>query len=411
MNIDDKSQIRQCTACQMCGAVCPVDAITIRLDENGFYRPKIDITKCIDCGLCVKSCYKFDHSILKSDLANKKIVAAWAKNSEIVESTTSGGIADVLAKKLIEDGYKCIGVVYNTDDNIAEGKIASTHEEILSFRGSKYIQSYSVDAFKELVKTSKDSKFAVFGLPCQIYAIDRFLTNRKIRDNHILIDLYCHGCPSLNVWEKYIDEIKSKLNAKKILSVNFRSKVRGWGNFYVVVVVVEDFSGNKRKYISPKINDAFYEMFFSDLVLNDSCQDCVLRSTLEYTDIRLGDFWGKSYINNHTGVSGVTISTSRGQKFFDAIQGEIVFEQQELSNFIPYQSYGKEYSVNKEIRDELLRLVSGPTIPLSHCIKFYKNSLPLKTRIFVSIKNLIKLLPISVISKSKSILYSIRSLG
>ncbi len=152
-------------------------------------------------------------------------------------------------------------------------------------------------------------------------------------------------------------------------------------------------------------------MFFSDLVLNDSCQDCILRSTLEYTDIRLGDFWGKSYINNHTGVSGVTISTPRGQKFFEGIQGEVNFERQEFSNFIPYQSYGKDYSVNKEIRCELLRLVSSPFIPLSHCIKFYKNSLPLKTRIFVSIKNLINLLPISVISRAKSLLYSIRSLG
>ncbi len=410
MNVEDKSQIRQCTSCQMCGAVCPVDAITIKLNDNGFYRPIIDENKCIDCGLCVKSCYKFDHSILKSDLANKKIVAAWAKNSEIVESTTSGGIADVLAKKFIADGYKCVGVVYNTNDNIAEGRIASTQEEILSFRGSKYIQSYSVDAFKELVKTSKDSKLAVFGLPCQIYAIDRFLTNRKLRDKHILIDLYCHGCPSINVWEKYINEIKTKLNAKKILSVNFRSKVRGWGSFYVVVVV-EDVNGNKRKYVSRKINDAFYEMFFSDLVLNDSCQDCILRSTLEYTDIRLGDFWGKSYINNHTGVSGVTISTSRGQKIFDAIQGEIVFEQQELSNFIPYQSYGKEYSVNMKIRDELLRLVSNRSIPISYCIKYYNNTLSFKTRLFVTIKKLIKLLPISVISKFKSILYSIRSLG
>ncbi len=410
MNIDDKSQIRQCTSCQICGAVCPVDAITIRLDDTGFYRPQIDNKKCIDCGLCVKSCYKFDHSILKSNLANKKILAAWAKNSEIVESTTSGGIADILAKRLIEDGYKCIGVVYNIDDNIAKGEIASTHEEILSFRGSKYIQSYSVDAFKELVKTSKDNKFAVFGLPCQIYAIDRYLTNRKIRDNHILIDLYCHGCPSINVWKKYLNEIKTKLKAKKILFVNFRSKVRGWGSFYVVVVV-EDVNGNRRKYISPKIKDGFYEIFFSDLVLNDSCQDCILRSTLEYTDIRLGDFWGKSYVNNHTGISGVTISTPRGQKIFEGIQEEVNFEPQEFSNFIPYQSYGKEYSVNMEVRDELLRLVSDNSTPLSECIKYYNNTLSIKTRMFVVVKNLIRLLPLSVISRAKSILYSIRSLG
>ena len=60
MNITDNSAIRDCTSCQMCAAVCPKDAITIQLNENGFYRPYLDAEKCVDCGLCVRVCYKFD---------------------------------------------------------------------------------------------------------------------------------------------------------------------------------------------------------------------------------------------------------------------------------------------------------------------------------------------------------------
>lgn len=119
MNINDLSQLRPCTSCQMCGAVCPVAAITIQLNENGFYRPVVDDRKCIDCGLCVKSCYKFDDEIkITSDLGTKEIYAAWAKDNKTVESTTSGGIADLLARELIAQGYKCIGVIYDSEKTV-----------------------------------------------------------------------------------------------------------------------------------------------------------------------------------------------------------------------------------------------------------------------------------------------------
>ena len=52
-NITDEA-IRNCTSCQMCSAVCLVDAISIKLDEEGFYAPKVDNNKCISCGKCKK---------------------------------------------------------------------------------------------------------------------------------------------------------------------------------------------------------------------------------------------------------------------------------------------------------------------------------------------------------------------
>ncbi len=254
MNISDNHTLRECTSCQMCAAVCPTGAISISLNRDGFYRPVVNDDVCTDCGLCVRNCYKFDHDIVLSDLSTKKILAAWANNRETVKETTSGGIADVLARQLVKDGYKCIGVAYDNDRNCAVGEIASTECEAIRFRGSKYIQSLSVDSFKRLVKDCKKDKFAVFGSPCQIYAIDKFLKSRGVRENHILIDLYCHGCPTLHIWSKYVGEIMRKVNGKKIISVNFRSKVRGWGNFYVVVEGVN----YPIEVVSPRINDTFY---------------------------------------------------------------------------------------------------------------------------------------------------------
>ena len=51
MNVNDKSALRECTSCQMCAAVCAKNAIEIRLNKDGFYRPywmKINVL-IVDC--------------------------------------------------------------------------------------------------------------------------------------------------------------------------------------------------------------------------------------------------------------------------------------------------------------------------------------------------------------------------
>lgn len=75
----------------------------------------------------------------------------------------------------------------------------------------------------------------------------------------MLIDLYCHGCPSMNVWKKFIKDVKIKTRQSKIDYVNFRSKIKGWGSFYVVVVVVD---GKPIYYSSDDKNNDFYDLFF-----------------------------------------------------------------------------------------------------------------------------------------------------
>ena len=380
MNINDISAIRECTSCQMCAAVCSRDAISIHLNEDGFYRPYIDEVKCTNCGLCTKVCYKFDNDIRVTDaegLNNVKVYSAQHKSEELLEKVTSGGVADALAKELIKQGYECIGVTYNDGKHRAEHVIASTVGETDAFRGSKYIQSYSLDAFKSLVKNARTTKFAIFGLPCHIYAAHQFLSRRNLRDNCLLSDLFCHGCPSMLVWNKYEQNIKKQVNYKKFNDVQFRSKVRGWGTFYVVVVV----DGVKAFISSPK-QDEFYSLFFSDHVLNDACSDCKLRSTMEYTDIRLGDFWGKRFLNDRKGVSAVAITSERGKKLFDAIKGEFKTEDSDMGEVLVKQSYGKIYHPNLDLRNKMLDALRDDNKNLKDVVDLYysKQGLTLKAK-------------------------------
>lgn len=385
MNIEHPSALRHCTSCGFCGAVCPTQAITVTLNEDGFYRPSVDSKKCIDCSLCVKSCYKFDLEIKEGVTGNETLFAAATKNRAVLEQTTSGGIADLLAKSFIREGYVCIGVTYDSERNIAVGKCAQTESDTNEFRGSKYIQSYSVDAFKELASHYKDKKFAVFGLPCHIYAISRFLCARNIRQNHLLIDLYCHGCPSMLVWQKYLRE---NIVEQNILNVTFRSKKRGWGR-YCIKIETPDII-----HYSPRYGDDFFTLFFSDLILNSSCSDCKVRRSLHYPDIRLGDFWGKEYLSNTSGMSAVTICSEAGNEAYNQIRSLISVTQKQLSSFLPNQSFSKIYIVDKHKREILFERLRDPGISLSQVTKRYYKMLSTKQKITNTLKHLIRLMPL-----------------
>lgn len=45
-----------CCGCTACASVCPVQAISMQPDDEGFLYPVIDDEKCIRCRNCLKVC-------------------------------------------------------------------------------------------------------------------------------------------------------------------------------------------------------------------------------------------------------------------------------------------------------------------------------------------------------------------
>lgn len=402
MNVLEGVAVHPCTSCQMCGAVCPKGAISISLDREGYYRPSVDSSLCIDCGLCTKFCYKFDGDIKKTsedDLSHTRLFAAAAKDDNVIRNTTSGGIADLLAASLIKKGYKVIGASYKPDSNSVVHEVATTLEETQNFRGSKYIQSYSIDAFKALVEGNKEEKYAVFGLPCQIYAISRYLERVHKRDKCILIDLYCHGCPSMLVWDRVSEAIKLKLHADTFSSVNWRSKYRGWGSF-----VLEAVADNGKRYVSKPLSNEFFDFFFSNQLLNESCNDCKLRGTLAYTDIRLGDFWGKEYDKTFRGMSGVSVVTEKGESVFYEIKDEIDITEKEYAAFLPFQSWDHIYQVNQELRMQLMGLLQDNNTTLYQCVAPIKKRRSSSEKLKLIVKQVLCFLPDSIERRIRKII-------
>ena len=46
-NVCDDKGLRPCTGCGVCASVCGKNAITIQLDEAGYYKPIVDEDKLI----------------------------------------------------------------------------------------------------------------------------------------------------------------------------------------------------------------------------------------------------------------------------------------------------------------------------------------------------------------------------
>ena len=89
IEIKDK---RDCCGCNACGDVCAHGAITFKTDQEGFWYPEVDMSKCTDCHLCEKVCPIINAAELKkNDFAEPKCFAANHKNLEIRFDSTSGG--------------------------------------------------------------------------------------------------------------------------------------------------------------------------------------------------------------------------------------------------------------------------------------------------------------------------------
>lgn len=409
MNVLDKSAIRECTSCQLCATMCAHNAIKIELNADGFYRPVIDEDLCTDCGLCTRVCYKFDEQLkitTSEQLSEQKLYSAWSNDDQLVKNTTSGGIGDLLAHELLKEGYKVVGCVYNDDKVRAEHKIATTEEDLIPFRGSKYLQSYTFDTLKAVVRNCKNEKYAVFGTPCQIYALSKIAEIKKVRNNFFFIDLYCHGTPSLHIWTKFQNDIKSRLNLIHFDRVDFRSKIGGWGGSYILAVIVD----GKTVFKSKKNLKGFYELFFCDQVLNDGCNECQLRGTHEYTDIRLGDFWGGKYLNNDRGVSGVSVITERAATLFVKImQQDVTISRCEYSEFLPYQSWGRAHNPKAESRKAILNSLKDPNQGIYDACDALHRTQPFKVKLVRNAKNILALLPVPVVNNIKTIYYKINS--
>lgn len=303
-----------CAGCGMCEIACPKQCISIEKNNEGFFEYKIDHTKCIKCNICKKVCGQRETQ--PYSIQNSELYSAVSNNKEVIKTSSSGGLAYEMCHYALEKDIPVIGVEYDNNAGIAKHVMITDTKDIIRLSGSKYIQSYTVEGFKNIERISKA---IVIGTPCQIASVHKYLEINKKRDNFILIDLICHGIPSYYLWDKFISKYKI------IYNINFRDKRYGWRKKDMVINQNNHIKENKNRY---------YDFFELSNVNNKCCYECKYRKDT-FADVRIGDYWGEKFKKNTSGVSMVILNTQRGKELFNKLilYNKISVQRQDVKDY------------------------------------------------------------------------------
>ena len=366
---------KECNGCEICTLICPVHAIEMIEDMEGFWYPKIDEKKCIKCGKCKKICSNFNCN--NSYIG--KAYAGYTNSKNDLKEASSGGIFYILAKYVILNNGVVFGVKYSKDLQVIHD-FSETLEGCKEFRGSKYVRSDINGSYEKVKRFLEDGRMVLFsGTPCQCNALKIYL--EKEYENLITCDIICHANPSPKVFKKYIEELQIK-KGKKIKKIDFRSKENGWRN---QTPIIEYEDGQKEE------ENTFYRSFVKELLGRPSCHSCQFASPNRITEFTIGDLWGKdkmnlSIDNGDLGISLFTVNNDKAEKIFLQIENNITYE--EIKGELAYANNHYKNEPENKNREKFFAKIDYKTSIIEWMKKNTKESI--KQKIKNKIKSFIK---------------------
>ena len=359
---------QDCSGCHSCASACPKQCITMIPDNEGFLYPQVDMTKCIDCGLCERVC-----PIINKTSSNHTPIAYACinKNENIRLQSSSGGVFTILAENTINNGGVVFGAGYDDELKLVHS-YTDTIEGLSAFRGSKYEQSKIGKTYKRAKKFLETNKKVLFsGTPCQIGGLYSYLG--KEYDNLLCIDIVCHGVPSSKVFKKYKSQLENRYDSKT-KKINFRRKDSGWKRYNLAL----SFHNNK-SYSKEFTQDIYMRGFLQNLYLRPSCYDCSFKSIHRQSDITIADFWGIENIlpklDDDKGTSLILVNSTKGKKVFEELQDKMISEKVDLDEAIKYNPSAVSSVPQNQRRDEFFEKLNSNSYDINKLIlKYTKDS-------------------------------------
>jgi len=370
----------ECSGCWACYNVCPVDCITMQIDSEGFWYPKVDESKCIACGACEKACHIIHQYEPKRE---PTAYAAYCNNELIRKESSSGGVFTPICEFVLKKGGVVFGAVFNQSLGVHHMAIDDI-QDIAQMRGSKYVQSKIGTTYKEAKQFLVNGRQVLFsGTPCQIAGLKQYL--KKDYENLFTVDIVCHGVPSPKVWKAYKKKVEDDKKSA-IISARFRDKIRGWRMFSMVFELE-----NQKKQIKTMDNDPYLFGFFRNLYLRPSCYDCVEKSLNRKSDLTIADYWGIEHLHanfsDDKGISLVFANSSKGKAVFEQIKSQLTWIETDIVKAAA-QNHAATHSVDMNPNRNIF-FKDAETVSFDYAFKKYCKEEPriaLKKRIDAIIK-------------------------
>lgn len=303
----------ECYGCGLCEEACPVHAITMRENAEGFRVPLVDAETCINCRKCEKLCIRLqEHRGI--DLHSSEFYAYWQKDSRDRLRSTSGGAFYTMARAFVENwgGVVC-GCVWN-EKMEAEIICTDTVEGINRMRGSKYVQS-SIRCYSRIRDILKQGRKVLFsGTPCQVGAVQRLF---PYAENLYTVALICAEAPSPKAWRKCVQELESKSGSRMVDAVHRKKGCYGW-----LLPIAEYVFENGVARCEPAYTlDYYVRNMINGFFTRNSCYSCGYKGSGSTADVIVGDYWGLPVrvfrMSANAGCSVVAVNTERGKELFN----------------------------------------------------------------------------------------------
>ncbi len=299
-----------CTGCFACMNVCPVDAVSLPENEEGFYYPHIDYNICINCGRCDGVCPQL-HPGKRN--ARMKSYYGFSNDEKLRISSSSGGVFSLISDSVINDAGVIYGAAFDFKPELKLCTKSTKEISLEKLRKSKYVQSYVGLSFRSIKNDLKDGRKVFFcGTPCQVDGLLHYLG--KDYDGLLTADFICHGVPPMSLLRTHL--VNKKI--KDVVAVDFRPKTREWVDDIVVL-----YNSGKKRYCSPWSFDTYFWLFQKYKSLRRSCYSCKYCNGHRASDITLADFWGyRAYdpsIYNKKGVSLILTNTTKGEEVISGL--------------------------------------------------------------------------------------------